>query len=189
MAGARATDGDTLTTARLLLRALPLPSLDALLLGRREEVERWGGFSLPDRWPLPGDTGFLLERRAALAGAGGAGGRYLLRAVVMRGAPSLLVGHAGFHGPPDAAGRLELAYEVLPHFRGRGYAREAVEALLAWAAGQPGVAGFRASVAPDNAPSVRLVQRLGFTRTGEAPRVPGEELWGQAPQGGRASAR
>ena len=55
---------------------------------------------------------------------------------------------------------------MFPEHRGRGYATEAAAALIAWARGQ-GVARFVASVAPANAPSLAIVRKLGFVRTGE----------------------
>ena len=83
-----------------------------------------------------------------------------------------MVGHAGFHGPagtngPQAPGALEIGYTVLPPFRGRGYATEAVVALMDWARSEHGIAVFIASVSPGNEPSLAIVRKLGFAQTGE----------------------
>jgi RimJ/RimL family protein N-acetyltransferase len=40
------------------------------------------------------------------------------------------VGRAGYHGPPDQSGTVEIGYAVDPAYRRRGYARAALEALL-----------------------------------------------------------
>ena len=77
-----------------------------------------------------------------------------------------LVGSVGFHGPPDAKGRAEIGYHVEPNFRRRGLAIEAVRALLDWASREHDIRSFRASIAPTNAPSVAVVNRLGFLQKG-----------------------
>lgn len=153
-------------TSRLTLVSVSADLLDALLLGHRERAERLGALHLPEGWPPPEDTGFLLLRRQDLRDHPD-WQPWLLRAMVLRGPEPRLVGHLGFHGPPDAKGRLEVGYEVLPPWRRQGYAREAVTGLLTWAAAQPGVTGFVASVSPENAPSLRLAEQLGFVRMGE----------------------
>src|SRR5690349_4534487 len=43
----------------------------------------------------------------------------------------LAVGAAGFHGPPDGDGMVEIGYRIDPAHRRRGHARAALEALLA----------------------------------------------------------
>jgi len=55
---------------------------------------------------------------------------------------------------------------VFPEYRRRGYAREAVLAMLRWAQRDPGVRRFRASVSPENLPSRNLVAGLGFVEVG-----------------------
>ena len=78
-----------------------------------------------------------------------------------------VVGKAGFHGPPDTHGMVEVGYSVVPELRRRGYAKAALEALLARAAREPGVRVVRASVSPDNVASLGLVRQYGFVRVGE----------------------
>ena len=60
----------------------------------------------------------------------------------------LAVGRAGFHAPPDADGMVEVGYAVDPAYRRQGYARAALEALLARAAVETGVRTVRVSVRP-----------------------------------------
>jgi RimJ/RimL family protein N-acetyltransferase len=55
---------------------------------------------------------------------------------------------------------------VEPAFRGRGYATEVVAALVGWGRSQHGVRTFVASVGPWNAPSLRVVEKLGFRQVG-----------------------
>jgi RimJ/RimL family protein N-acetyltransferase len=77
------------------------------------------------------------------------------------------VGRAGYHGPPDEAGMVEIGYAVDPAYRRRGYARAALEALLARATREPLVKVVRATISPDNTASYALVAQYGFSRTGE----------------------
>jgi RimJ/RimL family protein N-acetyltransferase len=77
------------------------------------------------------------------------------------------VGRAGYHGPPDAAGMVEIGYAVDPAYRRRGYARAALEALLRRADREPGVRTVRASISPGNTPSFALVSQYGFVKVGE----------------------
>lgn len=78
-----------------------------------------------------------------------------------------VVGHAGFHGPPDECGTVEVGYTVDPAFRRRGYARAMVRALLAWARNEEGVRTVRASIGPGNEASLATIRPFGFERTGE----------------------
>jgi [ribosomal protein S5]-alanine N-acetyltransferase len=78
-----------------------------------------------------------------------------------------VVGHAGFHGPPDETGTVEVGYSVDPAFRRRGHARAMLGELLRWAADDPRVRTVRASIRPDNAASLAIIAGFGFARTGE----------------------
>lgn len=77
------------------------------------------------------------------------------------------VGLAGFHGAPDEAGMVEIGYRVDPSFRRRGYARRSLETLLDVARQHPDVRTVRATVSPNNAASLALIEAYGFTETGE----------------------
>jgi RimJ/RimL family protein N-acetyltransferase len=79
----------------------------------------------------------------------------------------VVVGHAGFHGPPDADGTVEVAYSVDPAHRRRGYAKAMLAALLARADADPQVRAVRASIRPDNAGSLATIAGFGFRKIGE----------------------
>jgi RimJ/RimL family protein N-acetyltransferase len=87
--------------------------------------------------------------------------------VIIRRADGLAVGDAGFHGPPRSDGEVEVGYALSSPARGAGLATESVGLLAEWALVQPAVQLVTARVAPDNTPSVRLLERLGFGRDGE----------------------
>ncbi|ANN21825.1 GNAT family acetyltransferase [Amycolatopsis orientalis] len=79
----------------------------------------------------------------------------------------LAVGRAGYHGPPDPSGMVEIGYAVEPVHRRRGYARAALEALLRRAADEPRVRTVRVTISPDNVASYRLAAQYGFVEIGE----------------------
>jgi ribosomal-protein-alanine N-acetyltransferase len=79
----------------------------------------------------------------------------------------IVVGHGGFHGPPDDDGTVEVAYSVDPAHRRRGYAKAMLSALLRRADRDPSVRAVRASIRPDNAGSLATIAGFGFRKVGE----------------------
>ncbi|GAA2901390.1 hypothetical protein Acy02nite_82650 [Actinoplanes cyaneus] len=79
----------------------------------------------------------------------------------------IVVGHGGFHGPPDAHGVVEVAYSVDPAHRRQGYAKAMLRALLGRADADPRVTAVRASIRPDNAGSRATIKGFGFRKIGE----------------------
>ena len=68
--------------------------------------------------------------------------------------------------PTPVDGELELGWALAPDRRGRGLATEAIRAVVADATARVGAGSFVAYVEPDNDPSLRLAERLGFRRRG-----------------------
>jgi len=86
--------------------------------------------------------------------------------VVQRLADGLLVGDAGYHGPPDEAGEVEIGYALVPAARGEGLGGEVARVLTEFARSHPAVRAVTARVEPDNAQSLRVLERLGFAPDG-----------------------
>ncbi|MEV4999902.1 GNAT family N-acetyltransferase [Nocardioides sp. LML1-1-1.1] len=84
------------------------------------------------------------------------------RSIVHEG---LVVGSIGFFGPPEAAAdgtpEVEVGYGLVASARGHGLATEALGALLQRA--DAARVRVRASIAPDNAASLRVAAKAGFT--------------------------
>jgi len=78
-----------------------------------------------------------------------------------------VIGSAGFKGPPDDDGGVEIAYAIVPVKEGRGYATEAAAALVAFAFSDPRVRLIRAHTLPTANASTRVLTKCAFTRTGE----------------------
>lgn len=78
-----------------------------------------------------------------------------------------VVGSAGFKGPPDADGVVEIAYGVAPSREGRGYATEAAGALVRFATADERVQLVRAHTLPEENASTRVLRKCGFVHIGE----------------------
>ena len=78
-----------------------------------------------------------------------------------------VVGTAGFKGPPDNEGVVEIAYGVAPDYQGRGFATEAAHALVEFALANPAVATVRAHTLPGANASTRVLSKNGFRHLGE----------------------
>lgn len=86
---------------------------------------------------------------------------------IRRGGPQrVLVGAAGFLGPPSEEGDAEIGFSIVPAWRGHGYATELVGALLRWAFGDPRVRRILAHTTPQNAASCRVLEKSGFHPAG-----------------------
>jgi len=77
------------------------------------------------------------------------------------------IGAAGFKGPPDEAGTVEIAYGVAPSCEGQGYATEAATALVAFAFTSGLVELVRAHTLPEANASTRVLSKCGFRHVGE----------------------
>jgi [ribosomal protein S5]-alanine N-acetyltransferase len=153
-----------IVSERLDLVWLSPAFIDAALNGRRDEAETILGAPLPDHFPGE-DEPFLRLRREDMQ-RDPAWAPWLMRALVLRHPKRAMVGHAGFHGPPDRRGVAEIGYTVFPEHRRQGYAEEAASALMDWARRDHDVRRFRASVSPTNEPSLQMVRKLGFRQIG-----------------------
>ncbi len=167
------TEPGSIITERLCLEPLRPESLTALINGDRNGVRRAQGRDLPDGFFGPSDQIFLkiqhdrMEARPT--------GRGWCARVIVRRDDGTVIGHCGFHGPPQDVGRAEIGYTILPAYRRQGYAVEAARALLEWARAQGERVVF-ASVSLDNAPSLAVMAALGFRQTGvQIDEIDGEE--------------
>jgi RimJ/RimL family protein N-acetyltransferase len=116
----------------------------------------------PVPWPPDLYEADDLERMAAVLDTPGAAG-WALYYIIERD-PRGLVGVAGFGGPPKIDGVVEVGYSVLVAHRRRGFASEAVAALLAHAFGDPRVTRVVAETYPSLPASIGVLVRNGFSQ-------------------------
>jgi RimJ/RimL family protein N-acetyltransferase len=152
-------------TPRVELVRLDAAVLDALGAGDEAAARRLAPVPLS-----PWLTGPECRRTWAMRArqvTGDPGAAAWITRVVLDAERGLAVGRAGFHGPPDDQGMVEVGYAIDPAFRRQGFARAALRALLAEATATDGVTTVRASVSPANAVSRALVLSEGFVPIGE----------------------
>ena len=133
------------------------------------------GLNLPSEFPTPDDQDGFLPIQLHGMEADPDRREWIARLMVRRD-DKAIVGHCGFHGPPDVIGRAEIGYTVFTAYRGQGLAKEAARALVVWAFDYDQEKVY-ATVAPSNVASLAVVRRLGFTQVGtQVDEVDGLEL-------------
>lgn len=162
-------DSPRLRTTRLELVAATLQ----MAIAERDDrgsLERDYGIRLALPWPPPlNDEASLAWSISVLREAKGEAGWgfwYLTLPATEEGEPLLAVGNGGFRGGPDSTGTVEIGYAVLEEYQRRGYASEAVEALVAWAFLQPGVRRVIAETYAVLIGSIGVLRKTGFREIG-----------------------
>ena len=141
---------------------LSLETLDALLAEDLDTARSLSGAALT---PYFIEHNWLWMIRRRQIDVNPASGYWFARAAVTE--DDVVVGHVGFHGPPDERGMVEVAYSVDPAHRRQGLGRAMLSTALDWAAAEPAVRVVRASISPENAASLATLQPFGFTHVGE----------------------
>jgi RimJ/RimL family protein N-acetyltransferase len=154
---------DIVRSERIELVSLSGDQLAAILDGQTAGVEEALDVPLPPNWL--GDGDLLPQWRLEQIESDPTSQPWLLRALILV-EPRTCVGYFNFHGPPGEDGWVELGYEILPEHRRRGYASEAALRMMRWAHDEHGVEVFRASIGPDNEPSLKMIEKLGFEEIG-----------------------
>lgn len=92
---------------------------------------------------------------------------YLVLGPAMTVEPRELVGIAGYVGPPSAEGAVEIGYAIAAEYQRRGYATEAVRALLTRAFAHPEVVVVTATTYATLEPSIGVLRKTGFALVGQ----------------------
>lgn len=141
-------------TARLALRPVTADEVTAVLAGQRRPD--WA-----EDFPADGDRVIAgLLARTGLP-VGDVARRFAHRLVVERDT-GLVVGGAGFFGPPQD-GEVEIGYGIVPSRQRRGYATEAVQAMVADILRVEDVHTVTANVDLDNPASIQVLRKCGMT--------------------------
>jgi RimJ/RimL family protein N-acetyltransferase len=100
----------------------------------------------------------------------------MVPSVVVRKVDGEILGYCGLVIGRATVDEPELAYELFQHAHGHGYATEAAFAVIA-AAKQTGRCRLWSTVRTWNAPSFRVLDKLGFTRDHSVWDEHGELVW------------
>lgn len=135
----------------------------------REMLEKLLGVAVPESWPpLYYDKQALahtLERLAAGPEQAGWWSYYVIRKAAPD-LPAVTLGVAGYKGPPDQYGTVEIGYSILPEHQRSGYATEAALGLVQRAFTFPAVLRIVAETLPGLAASIRVLEKCHFSPGG-----------------------
>lgn len=126
---------------------------------------------IPSGWPGEGwdenAYNYLLDRMEKYPAC-----RDWSRYIAVKAGPGgrrTLAGGCGLLGPIELTDDPEIGYGLLPEFQRRGYATEAVAALVEWIFEHPHIRSVNAQTFPDHQPSLRVLERSGFQFAGPGP--------------------
>jgi RimJ/RimL family protein N-acetyltransferase len=151
-------------TPRLDLVPGTVECLAADLAGR-SALAQWFAIDIPANWPPELYDAEAIRYALEAHRDGTMDATWTFHYVFLR-TPKRLIGISGFKGRPDAAGRVEIGYSVLPQFRGHGFATEAAGALSEYALSVAGVTSVVAQTLTGLAESIRVAERAGFVLIG-----------------------
>jgi len=95
---------------------------------------------------------------------------------ILHTADDLVIGLCGFTGPPDSNRCVEIGYSIVPAYQGRGLATEAARALINFSIPNQ-VRKVRAHTLTEINASTRVLEKCGFTKTGEIVDPEGKLVW------------
>lgn len=160
------------------LRLVPnSPDFFLALIDGEDKFEQTAGYR-----PGDGLRNFIVsddvapEFTAALRG-GGEPDPWKWGFIVVHKPTDLAIGTAGFKGPPDGNGMVEIAYGIVPSFQNRGYATIVARTLVDFACGHPAVKSIRAHTLPVRNASTRVLEKNGFIKTETVQDPDDGEVW------------
>ncbi len=155
-----------LTTGRLAIAMMRPVHVDSLVEYRNHpDVARY------QDWPVPFTVEMaeqLVREQSALEGP--TGDAWVQLAIELReGAPSgAAIGDVAV-GIHDSGRQATIGYSITPAHQGKGYATEAVAAVIDSLFADAGIHRISASIDPQNVASRRVLDKLGFRFEGRSP--------------------
>ncbi|WP_374720630.1 GNAT family N-acetyltransferase [Peribacillus tepidiphilus] len=153
-----------LETERLHLIPFSLEYVIAAMRGR-EELEALLLHNVSKQWPNTDFAQILpmladeLEKEPSKA---------IWNGLMIQKDEKTVIGDMGCKGGPDRNGVVDIGYGVVPEYRGQGYASEMAKALVVWLLSRKDVTKITANCFEDNIGSIRVLEKVGFTRLSES---------------------
>lgn len=165
------TSFEPLVTERLLLRR-SIPSDAEIISAYRSDpdVRRWQGWDRTD----PEGVRAVIEEMGGRAP--GEPGGWVQLSVIDRESGTL-VGDVGMSPAEDEPGVMKIGYTMSPVHQGRGYATEAIGALVEYVLRTLGADVVRAYASADNVPSIRVAEKVGMRLIEKFEHREGDEVW------------
>lgn len=134
----------------------------------RKKLPQLLNAKFPYNWPPPlnddESTNYFLKYAEENPHAGGFTFWYI---ILHKFNTRAVIGNIGFKGMPTENGTVEVGYSIMETHQKKGYAPEALAALIKWAFIQPKVKSIIAETFPDLIPSQRVLEKNGFQSIGE----------------------
>jgi RimJ/RimL family protein N-acetyltransferase len=165
------TGPQPIETERLLLRR-SRPEDAATISAYRSDpnVNRQQGW---DRTDLEGVLADIVEMSGRSPGEPGG---WVQFTVEERGG-GRIVGDVGLSVADGEPGVIKVGYTIDPAFQGLGYATEAIRALVEYAFETLGAEVVRAHASAENAPSIRVAEKIGMRLVERVEHREGDEVW------------
>ena len=146
-----------LETRRLLIRELRMDDIDRVMIvwGDPEVMQHCGGAGSRDQ-EMKHLQSYIKHQEE----------RGFSAYLVLEKKTGQFIGVCGFN-PPNHGYDAELMYHIAKEHGGQGYASEAMEACVDYAINDLKLTKLGASITPDNVPSQRVVEKLGFRYIGK----------------------
>jgi len=162
---------DELLTERLRLRRSRPEDAEAISAYRSDpEVNRYQGWERTDVEGVRAEIVEMLGREP------GEPGGWVQFSVEEREA-GRLVGDVGLAAVEGEPGVFKVGYTIAPAHQGRGYATEAIRALVDLAFDTLGARAVRAHADAENAPSIRVAEKVGMRLRERFEHRVGNEVW------------
>jgi aminoglycoside 6'-N-acetyltransferase len=146
----------SLVTERLRLRrSLPEDARAISAYRRDPEVQRYQGWDRTDPMAIRQEIERMLRRAPGEPGG-------WVQFSVEELATGRLVGDVGLSLAEGEPGVVKVGYTIAPAFQGRGYATEAVRALVGYAFATLGAEVVRMYADADNVASIRVAEKVGM---------------------------
>lgn len=164
-------DFEHIVTARLVLRRSRPEDAEAISAYRSDpEVHRYQGW---DRTDAEGVRSEIVEMTGRAPGQPGGWTQFSVEDRETGG----LVGDIGLSLADGEPGVIKIGYTMSPAFQGRGYATEAVGALIGYAFDTLGADIVRAYASAENVASIRVAEKVGMQLVERFERRHGNEAW------------
>lgn len=148
-------------TRRLRLKPVERRHREAFQQGKGS-LGKLLGVAMPDAWPHFPEAMMLGPETAPAAESPAWEGYFYIHP-----ADGMLIGDGGFKGPPNAAGEVEIGYQIATEYWNQGYATEAARALVDFAFAHQQVMSVLAHTLAEKNASNTVLQRVGMVFDGE----------------------